>query len=333
MKKRALLGAAVLGLALLLAANLAAAAEFTLKFANPVAKDHSWGRAAEEFKKMVAEATKNRVEVQVHHSGALGKIRETLEMAKAGTVDLVLCGSGHLTAYVPELGIPVLPYLWKDREIMFQVLDGRFGDYIGARMEEKGFVSVAWWDNGFRHVSNNTRPVQAPGDLKGLKLRTLPTKVHVAFFKALGASPTPIDFTELFQAMQQGVVDGQENPPAMVYFNKFQEVQKFYSLTAHVNEPGNLVMSKVVYDKLPKDVRLAVMMAAEKATIWQREATEKDNNEFLKKLKEVGMKVNEVPKETIAEFRKTAQTVYAEALKDLGPGAKEMVDLLIWSNK
>ncbi|MBW1995942.1 MAG: TRAP transporter substrate-binding protein, partial [Deltaproteobacteria bacterium] len=147
------------------------AAKYTFKFANPVSKDHSWGRAAEEFKKMTAEITNGQVEIQVYHSGALGKIRECLEMAKAGTVDFVLSGTGHVTRHVPELGITVLPYLWKDTEIMFQALDGPFGQYLGQRLSEKGFEVVGWWDNGFRHVSNNVRPINQLADMKGLKIR------------------------------------------------------------------------------------------------------------------------------------------------------------------
>ncbi len=310
-----------------------AAPKYVLKFANPVPKDHSWGRAAEVFKKMVDEASAGQVEVQVFHAGALGKIRETLEMAKAGTVDFVLSGTGHVTGYVPELGITVLPYLWKDTETMFQALDGPIGQYLGERLAAQGLVIVGWWDNGFRHVSNNSRPIMKVEDMKGLKIRCLPTKVHVAFFKALGASPTPMGWTELYQALQQGVVDAQENPPAMVYLGKLHEVQKYYSLTSHVNEPGNVLMSKVTMDKLPKDLQLAVKVAAQKASIWQRAANAKDNEAVMKKLVDAGMKINEVPPETIAEFRKIAQGIYPQVVKGFGPMGKELVDLVVFFNR
>ncbi len=253
-------------------------------------------------------------------------------MAKAGTVDFVLCGRANVTSIAPELGIVVLPYLWKSDAAMFQALDGPFGDYLNARMIERGYYMVGWWDNGFRHVSNNTRPIMKPEDLKGLKIRSLPTKVHVNFFKALGASPTPMDFTELFQALQQGVVDGQENPPGMVYFSKFQEVQKYYSLTGHVNEPGCLLASKLAFDKLPKDLALAVKVAIQKATIWQRDASAKDNAEMVKKLAEAGMKINEVPPETIEAFRKVARQVYPESVKDFGAKGQELIDLMVFFN-
>jgi TRAP-type C4-dicarboxylate transport system substrate-binding protein len=157
-------------------------------------------------------------------------------------------------------------------------------------------------------------------DMNGLKIRCLPAKVHVAFFKNLGAAPTPMGWTELYQALQQGVVDAQENPPAMVYAGKFQEVQKYYSLTGHVNEPGNVLMSKVSMNKLPADLQLAVKIAAQKATLWQRAANQKDNEDVMKKLVAAGMEINDVPADTITEFRKVAHSVYPEAVKDLSCG-------------
>jgi len=309
------------------------AAEYTLKFANPVPKDHSWGRAADVFSKMVTEATDGRVEVQVYHSGSLGKIREVLEMAKVGTVDFVLSGTGHVTAYVPEMGITVLPYLWKDTETMFLALDGPFGEYLGDRLSEKGYEVVGWWDNGFRNVSNNAHPIMAAADMKGLKIRCLPAKVHVEFFKALGATPTPMGWTELYQALQQGVVDAEENPPAMVYLGKLYEVQKYYSLTRHVNEPGSVLMSKISLNKLPKDLQVAVKVAAQKATLWQRAANIEDNNAVMQKLRDAGMKINDVPETTKTDFRKVAQGVYPDAVKGFGPNGKEITDTVIFFNE
>ena len=318
-------------LAVLVAFNVQAA-EYTLKFANPVPKDHSWGRGAEKFSQLVKEVTNGRVEVQVFHAGSLGKIREVLEMAKVGTVDFVLSGTGHVTGHVPELGMTVLPYLWKDTDTMFRALDGPFGQYLGEKLSAKGYVVVGWWDNGFRHVSNNKRPIQQVADMKGLKIRCLPAKVHVEFFKALGAAPTPMGWTELYQGLQQGVVDAQENPPGMVYLGKLYEVQKYYSLTSHVNEPGNVLMSKASLSKLPKDLQLAVKVAAQKATLWQREINAKDNEALLKTLSKDGLKINEVPDATKMEFRRIAQDVYPAAVKGFGPKGKEIVNTVVFFN-
>jgi len=252
---------------------------------------------------------------------------------RLGTLDFQVCGVAHVSRFVPEMNTLILPYLWKDTNTMFAALDGRMGQILEPLLLEKGFKLAGWWDNGFRHISNNKRPVRTPDDLRGLKLRTLPTKVHVAFFRALGVAPTPMDWAEVYPALQQGVVDGQENPPGIVYFEKLPEVQKYYSLTGHVNEPVNLLMSRVVFTKLPADVQGAIMTAARQVATWQRAESQKDNDELLTKLTTAGMQVNPVPERTLAEFRKVAQKIYSEAVPDLGPKGKELVDLGMALNK
>jgi tripartite ATP-independent transporter DctP family solute receptor len=312
---------------------LAQQPKYVLRFSSPTSKEHAWGRSAEKFKQLVAEGTRGQVEVQIHHSNALGATRESLEMVRLGSVDFVLCGVAHLSRFVPEMGTLVLPYLWKDTETMFGALDGRMGQIIEPLLLEKGFKVVGWWDNGFRHVSNNKRPIRAPEDLKGLKLRTLPTKVHIAFFRALGVSPVPMDWAEVYPALQQGVVDGQENPPGVVFFEKLPEVQKYYSLTQHVNEAGNVLMSAASWAKLPADVQTAILSAARQTTTWERAESQRDNEEILKKLAATGMQVNVVAEPTLAEFRKVAQRIYTEAIPDLGPKGKQLVDLGVSLNK
>lgn len=309
------------------------AAEYTIRLANPVAPDHSWGRASEVFKGYLEDLTKGRIAVEVHHAGALGKVRETMEMVKMGTLEAALGGVAHIQRHVPELGILVLPFLWKDLDTMFEVLDGPLGRHIEERLDAAGYHNLGFWDNGFRHVTNNRKPIMAVPDLKGLKIRTLPTPVHIAFFKALGAAPTPMDWTELFEALRTGVVDAQENPPAMVYTARFPEVQKYYSLTGHVNEPGALEMSKIFYGKLPKDLQLAVDAAARKATVWQRVENDKDNQKFLSKLTEAGMEINTIPEAGMAEFREIALKVYPDAVKGFGKMGKELTDLFVWANR
>jgi tripartite ATP-independent transporter DctP family solute receptor len=331
--RRILIFVAFMVAAVLAGNALAQQPKYVLRFSSPTSKEHAWGRSAEKFKQLVAEGTRGQVEVQIHHSNALGATRESLEMVRLGSVDFVLCGVAHLSRFVPEMGTLVLPYLWKDTETMFGALDGRMGQIIEPLLLERGFKVVGWWDNGFRHVSNNKRPIRAPEDLKGLKLRTLPTKVHIAFFRALGVSPVPMDWAEVYPALQQGVVDGQENPPGVVFFEKLPEVQKYYSLTQHVNEAGNVLMSAASWAKLPADVQTAIMSAARQTTTWERAESQRDNEEILKKLAATGMQVNVVAEPTLAEFRKVAQRIYTEAIPDLGPKGKQLVDLGVSLNK
>jgi len=324
--------AIVLGMAALVA-SATAQPKHVLRLSSPVSKDHAFGRGAEKFRQLVSEATKGQVDVQVHHANALGAIREGLEMVRLGTLDFQVCGVAHVSRFVPEMNALILPYLWKDTDTMFAALDGRMGQILEPLLLDKGFKVAGWWDNGFRHVSNSKRPVRNLEDLRGLKLRTLPTKVHVTFFRALGVSPTPMDWAEVYPALQQGVVDGQENPPGVVYFEKLAEVQKYYSLTGHVNEPVVLLVSRTVFTKLPGDVQTAIMTAARQASLWQRAESQKDNDELLKKIAAAGMQVNAVPDTTLADLRKVAQKIYSEALPDLGPKGKELVELGVALNK
>ncbi|MEA1964422.1 MAG: TRAP transporter substrate-binding protein, partial [Candidatus Aerophobetes bacterium] len=189
-------------------------------------------------------------------------------------------------------------------------------------------------DNGFRHITTRNKPVRSVEDLEGVKIRCLPTPVHIAFFKALGAAPTPIDWVELYDALRTGVVDAQENPPAMVHTARFYEVQKYYSLSGHVNEPGMFILSKKIYDNLPEELKLAVDIAARKATLWERRECYKDNQKMLKSLEEAGMEINKIPQGTIDEFRRIAhEKVYPEVIDKFGPIGEELVDLFIWANR
>ncbi|MBM4338721.1 MAG: TRAP transporter substrate-binding protein [Deltaproteobacteria bacterium] len=309
------------------------AAEYKIRVANPVASDHSWGRAAVVFKEELEKASGGKIAVDVHHAGALGKVREAMEMVRMGTLEASLGGVAHIQRNVSELGITVLPFLWKDLARLFQVLDGPLGKELDKRLLSANFYNLGYFDNGFRHVSNSRKPIMAVEDMKGLKIRTLPTPVHIAYFKAIGAAPTPLDWTELFEALRTGVVDSQENPPSMTYTAKFYEVQKFYSLTAHVNEVGAFVMSKTFYEKLPKDLQSAVNAAARKATVWQRVENDKDNQKYLKELEKAGMKVNAIPEAELNKFRKIALDVYPDAVKEFGKDGKELTDRFVAANK
>lgn len=313
--------------------QLGIAAEYKIRVANPVASDHSWGRAAVVFKEELEKLTGGKIGVDVHHAGALGKVRETMEMVRMGTLETALGGVAHIQRNVPELGITVLPFLWKDLTRLFEVLDGPLGKELDKRLLAAGFYNLGFFDNGFRHVSNNRKPIMSVEDMKGLKIRTLPTPVHIAFFKALGAAPTPLDWTELFEALRTGVVDAQENPPSMTYTARFYEVQKFYSLTAHVNEVGAFVMSRKFYEKLPKDLQSAVDTAARKATLWQRVENDKDNQKYLKELERAGMKINTISPSEIERFRKIAFQVYPDAVKEFGKDGKELTEKFIEANK
>lgn len=301
---------------------------FNLRFASYAPEGDVFDRAAQRFAEEAARLTGGRVKVTVFRSNSLGSNREALEMAKVGSVDFVIAGSTHVSRYAPVLISVSFPYMWKDADTMFRLLDGDVGKRLHELVARQGLQVLGWWENGFRHVSNSRRPIVKPEDIRGLKLRTLPSPVHVAFFRKLGAIPTPMDWAEVMPALQQGVIDGQENPPAVMYPYRVFEFQKFYSLTGHSNDPTMFVMSGATLARLPKDVQDAIMKAARDATVFERKTADDYNRDIMGKLGQV-IKINPVPEETLAYFRKTAQTVYKEAYGELGADGRAIVDEIV----
>lgn len=312
------------------------AADYKLRIACSHKPVSPWVQAAQYFEKELEAVTDGRIDVSVHHSATLGNTREVCEMVRNNTLEAAIPGSAQLSTYTPEIGLTVLAYIFKSDESMFGVLDGPIGDYIESKLAEANFHNLGWYKNGFRSVTNDKRPIQKLEDLNGLKLRVLPSPSVMAFFKEVGVNPMHIDWAELFEAMKKGVVEGQENPPFFVWLGKVYEMNKYYSFTKHMNEPGILVLSKKYYDKLPEDLRLTVDVVAKKAEMWQRAKMTEANAECLKKLKEEGMQINEIPEAELERFRKvTYEEVFPTVIKnkDLGPNTKQLIDMVIWAQK
>jgi len=327
---RNLIMTAVAGLGLALAqAPAAQAADYTLRFggAGPEA-DVVFSGSMRVFAEEVEKLTEGKVKVELFYGGALGSNREMLELLKVGTVTFAYLGSSHASRFAPTLNAVLLPYLWKDSPTMFGLLDGEVGGILAADLDAAGYRVMGWWDTGFRHVSNNLRPIVKPEDISGLKLRTLPTKVHVDFFTKLGSLPTPMDWVEVMPALQQGVIDGQENPAAVMKNFGVYEAQKYYSLTGHVIEPVLFIGSKAKLDSLPADLQEKLQAAADIASEYQRKSTTEQNELMMTELKGL-IQVNEVPEETIAVFRKTAQGMYADVVAEIGGSADAMVKAIV----
>jgi len=329
----------LLGVAMLLvslATSPVFAAEYKLRIACSHKPESPWVQAAQYFEKELEALSGGRIDVSVHHSATLGNTREVSEMVRNNTLEAAIPGSAQLSTYTPEIGVTVLAYIFKSNESMFSVLDGPVGDYIESKLAEANFHNLGWYKNGFRSVTNNKRPIQKLEDFNGLKLRVLPSPSVMAFFKEVGVNPIHIDWAELFEAMKKGVVDGQENPPFFVWAGKVYEINKYYSFTKHMNEPGILVLSKKYYDKLPEDLRLMVDVAAKKAELWERAKMTEANEECLVKLKEAGMQINDIPESEFERFRKlTYEKVFPTVIKnkDLGPYTKELIDMVVWAQE
>ena len=311
-------------------ASATVAADYELRIGSFAPEGDVMDRALQRFKEELETRSDGRIEVTVFRNNTLGSNREVLEMAKIGGVDFVLAGAPHVSNFAPVLGAVSFPFLWKDRDTMLEILDGELGDQLIASAEAQadGLKMLAWWDFGFRHVTNNRRPIMTPDDVKGLKIRTVPTPVQVAFWKAMGAIPTPMGWAEVMPALQQGVIDGQENPPAVVYPYKVYEFQKYYSLTGHSNEPTMFVASEANFEALPEDLQQIVLDSVAVVTPFERQIADDYNRDIMGELSKV-IEINEVPEETLVTFREVAASIYEDSYADVGDDGKAFVQAVI----
>ncbi|MFR5881041.1 MAG: DctP family TRAP transporter solute-binding subunit [Cloacibacillus evryensis] len=217
-----------------------------------------------------------------------------------------------------------LPYLFTTRKAAFDAVDGELGQKLNSYLAKKGFEVLGYQENGFRHVTNSKRPIKSPADLKGLKIRTMENPMHIAFFKELGANPTPMSWGELYTALQQGTVDAQENPYAMIDDGKFYEVQKYVSETGHLFSYEIIIANKKFMEKLPADLRKIVDDAAHRAVMAQRARMEKEEAVFKAKVTKTGLKANTLTPEQKKPFVDATKKVYSQFEKDLG---KEIMDI------
>lgn len=299
-----------------------ASAEMEIKIGHVLNPDHSWHVCLEGFAEEVKAATNGRIVFMIYPSSQLGNEKDLIEGLSLQTVDGGLIGGGSFQSVEPKFGVEALPYAWPTHESAYAALDGELGDYLLSLLAKQGVVGVSWWENGYRHLTNNRGPVIKPEDMAGLKIRVTPDKMRLDTFKALGASPMPINFGELYSAMQQGVVDGQENPFSIIYSSSFYEVQKYLSITGHIWGSALLCFNSSVWDRLSDEDKAIVEKAATKWRDEQRRQTMEEEEEFLKKLKDKGMEVTEVDK---AAFQQAVQSVWDEYEGEFG---KELMDLV-----
>jgi tripartite ATP-independent transporter DctP family solute receptor len=313
-KANKILGSAIA--AALLSTAAVHAADVEIRLGHVLAESHSWHQAALGFAEQVAAETDGRVEVRVFPSGQLGTETEVIEGLQFGSVQAAIIGSGSFQSIEPKLGIIEMPYAWSSREVAFEALDGEFGDQLAALLAEKGIVNLAWWENGYRNITNNRGPIETPEDLAGLKIRVTPDPIRLATFQSFGAEPAPLAFGELYSALQQGVFDAQENPVSIILGSSFYEVQDYLSLSEHVWGAASLVISQSVWDKISAEDQPIVKAAAEAWRDKQREMVGSANAEIIAELEEKGMEVNEVDK---AAFIEAAQPIWDAQAATFGP--------------
>ncbi|KQX61878.1 DctP family TRAP transporter solute-binding subunit [Angustibacter sp. Root456] len=262
--------------------------------------------AADAFAQEVKDKTSGRITVQVQGSEQLGSDTQMLQSVRAGTLDLSANSQGPLSASVPEAALIGLPFLFDDSETAYKVLDGPVGDQLAALAEKQGIKVLAWWDNGIRNITNNKRPITSPKDVAGLKIRTPDDPMTVDIFKALGANPTPLAFGELYLALRQGTVDGQENPLTNIASAKLNEVQKYLAMTGHKYESTPFVMSLKTWNSLSAKDQKVVQQAADDARDKQRRLMQEQDKQLQTELAKT-MKITTPDKEP---FRQATASVY-----------------------
>jgi tripartite ATP-independent transporter DctP family solute receptor len=280
--------------------------------------------ASDEFARRANAKLAGKARVVVFGSSQLGGDKEMLQKAKLGTVDLVV-PSTVMSSEVDLFGVFEMPYLVKDRKHMGRIEKELFWPKIAPETEKKGLKVLAVWENGYRHVTNSKRPINTPEDLKGLKLRVPEGKWRVKMFQAYGANPSPMKFSEVFTALQTGVMDAQENPFTQIYSAKFHEVQKYLSLTGHVYTPAYVVAGSKKWATLPAEVRKILEDTAKETQAFVYEYAEKDDTALLEKLKAAGMQVNTPSKDA---FIAASKPVYDDFAKEIA-GSKEIIDRAI----
>ena len=262
-----------------------AAGEVVIKFSHVVAPDTPKGRAAEKFKQLAEEKAKGKVKVEVYPNSQLYKDREEMEALQLGAVQML---APSLSKFGPmgarEFEVFDLPYLFPNKESLHRVMDGDIGKKLFAKLETKGIAGLAFWDNGFKQMSSN-KPMRTVADFKGLKMRIQSSKVLDAQMKALGANPQVMAFSEVYTGLQQGVVDGTENPVSNFYTQKMHEVQKHLTISDHGYLGYAVVVNKKFWEGLPADVREALNQAMKEATLFERDIAQKENDEALAKVK------------------------------------------------
>jgi len=306
----------VAGLAALLAWASAQGQE--LKFATQNPKGHPLVTGMERFAEIVAKKSGGKLKVGLFPGGVLGSDQANVSALQGGTLDIVVLNSGILASQVKEFGVYDFPFMFSTPAEADAVVDGPFGKMMHEKLLAKGIVGLAYWELGFRQITNSRRPIKKVEDIAGLKLRVIPNAINVDWVKALGANPTPLPFPEVYAALDQKAIDGQENPITVISANKFYEVQKYLALSNHQYNPQSLIFSKKVWDKLSAADRKILSDAALEAGKYQREVSRAAANTALDNLTKNGMEMTVLSAGELEKFREAMKPVIAKHSEIVG---------------
>ncbi|GAA5179537.1 MULTISPECIES: TRAP transporter substrate-binding protein [Halomonadaceae] len=311
---------ALLATALALGVQAAGAQEREIKFGHVGGPGSLFEITANEFAKIANEKLEGKAEVVVYGSSQLGSDSQMLNKLKLGTIDLSL-PSSIMSSVAPEFSLFEMPYLIEDRDHMRRVRDDFLRDTLYEAAEGKGYKIIGIWENGFRQITNNVRPIYVPSDLEGIKLRTPNGVWRVEMFKSYGANPAPMALSEAFVALQTGAMDGQENPLIQIYSQRFQEVQDYLSLSNHVYTPA-YVLAGASWNRLPEDVRQVLVETAEEVEEYALEQGAKLDDSLLAKFEEAGMQINKVDTQAFVDGSAAIYEKFGNEVE----GGKEMIE-------
>ena len=298
----------------------AASAQTELRFGHVGEPGSLFEASANHFVEIANEKLGEDYKVVAYGASQLGGDQELLQKLKLGQVTFAL-PSSVMSSVAPEFGVFEMPYIIQDREHIKAVEEAMLEDTFNAAAQEEGYRILSFWENGFRHITNNVRPINTPEDLQGVKLRTPQGEWRVKMFQTYGANPTPMAFSDVFTALQTGVIDGQENPYAQIASAKFQEVQEYLSITGHVYTPGYVLVSEQHFSQLPEDVQQALTEAAQETQAFVYEHAAQLEDELLQVIKDAGVEVNEADKQA---FIDASQPIYDEFASTV-EGGEELV--------
>ncbi|MGI3169388.1 TRAP transporter substrate-binding protein [Pseudooceanicola sp. C21-150M6] len=303
-----------------------AMAQTEIKLGYALAEDSHYGVAAKTFEEVLKAETGDAFTVTHFPSSGLGGEREVIEGLQIGTIEATIVSSGTLANFVPETGVFDIPFLFNGFDHARAVLDGPIGQGILAKFDNVGLHGLAWGEQGFRHITNNRNAIHTPADVAGLKIRTMENPVHLAAFNAMGAAPTPMAWPEVISSLQQGVIDGQENPLSVIVSVKLNEVQKYLTLSGHVYSPAMLLVSKPFWDGLTDDQKAAFDKAATAAAAAMRGYVDNVETTGVETLKERGMEVNALSTEEKAAFQSSIASAYEDYYGTYG---KDLVESIV----
>ncbi|BAQ11628.1 TRAP dicarboxylate transporter, dctp subunit [Bacillus sp. OxB-1] len=284
---------------------------------------HTLFKGYQKFQEIVEKETDGRIKVDIYPNGQLGDDRTMIEGLQFGTLEATGVSTSMLANWAPPMLVYDLPFAFPDTETAYKVLDGPFGEKVGKLLEKENLILLSYMENGFRHLTNNKKEIRTIEDLKGMKIRTMQTPIHLETWKQMGASPTPMAYTELFTALQQGVIDGQENPYGNMAMDKFYEVQKYLTETNHVYNPMGLVVSKSFFEALSEEDQNILKKAGVEAALYQRKLNQEETEGYKQILVENGVQITELSSEELGEFTKATEEVYEKYAVEIG---KEYID-------